>query len=93
MSVYLITALFLQSFLLAFILLISIYTVVIFFNAINPFFDILTVFLYIRCVFISYLLLISGDIEQNPGPKSTKNLSICHWNIGSIPTNNFFKLS
>ena len=59
----------------------------------NPFFDILTVFLYIRCVFISYLLFISTDIKQNPGPKRNSSLSICHWNIGSIPTNNFFKLS
>ena len=37
----------------------------------------------------------SGDIEENPGPKpnSCDCLSICHWNLNSIPAHNFIKLS
>ena len=35
----------------------------------------------------------SGDIEQNPGPKSNsfQSFSICHWN--SISAHNFFQIS
>ena len=33
----------------------------------------------------------SGDIVQNPGPKSNsrQSVSICHWNLNSISTHNF----
>ena len=36
----------------------------------------------------------SGDIETNPGPVSTnlQSLSICHWNLNSITTENFIKI-
>ena len=36
----------------------------------------------------------SGDIELNPGPKhkQDQSLSICHWNLNSIPAHNFQKL-
>ena len=36
----------------------------------------------------------SGDIEVNPGPKHKQyqSLSICHWNLNSIPAHNFQKL-
>ena len=36
----------------------------------------------------------SGDIELKPGPKhkQDQNLSICHWNLNSIPAHNFQKL-
>ena len=45
-----------------------------------------------------YLILTkrSGDIEQNPGPKSnsSQSFSICHWNlINSIFPHNFIKIS
>ena len=38
---------------------------------------------------------LSGDIKENPGlqPKSCDSLSICHWNLNSIPAHNFIKLS
>ena len=38
-------------------------------------------------------ILRSGDIESNPGPRSSycESLSICHWNLGSLSTNNFIK--
>ena len=37
----------------------------------------------------------SGDIEMNPGPKpsSCNKFYICHWNLNSISTDNFIKLS
>ena len=36
----------------------------------------------------------SCDIELNPGPKhkQDQSLSICHWNLNSIPAHNFQKL-
>ena len=38
---------------------------------------------------------ISGDIEENPGRQSKpcSSLSICHWNLNSIPAHNFIKMS
>ena len=46
-------------------------------------------------LFIQYfLLIICGDIETNPGPSNdAKSLSICHWNLNGISTQNFIKLS
>ena len=37
----------------------------------------------------------SGDIELNPGPKSNscENVSLCHWNLSSIPAHNFSNVS
>ena len=44
-----------------------------------------------------YLILTkrSGDIEQNPGPKSDpcQSFSICHWNLNSISAHYFIKIS
>lgn len=39
------------------------------------------------------LLLLCGDIEINPGPKNSYNLSVCHWNLNSIAAHNFSKLT
>ena len=41
------------------------------------------------------VLLLSGDIEMNPGPlASNRNtLSFCHWNLNSILTENFVRVS
>ena len=37
------------------------------------------------------MIKISGDIELNPGPKQKQDqsLSICHWNLNSIPAHSF----
>ena len=45
-------------------------------------------------VFIN-LILLCGDIEENPGPKTKPdgNLSVCHWNVNSIPSHNFQKIA
>ena len=41
------------------------------------------------------LVLLSGDVEINLGPKRTpkENLSICHWNLNSPSAHNYVKLS
>ena len=43
----------------------------------------------------SILIILSGDIEKNPGPKfsSCDKFSICHWNLNSISAHNFIKIS
>ena len=46
--------------------------------------------------FLSLLLILSNDIELNPGPKkdsSKRNFSLAHWNLNSIAAQNFVKLS
>ena len=41
------------------------------------------------------LILLSGDVDINPGPTRTSkaNLSICHLNLNSISAHNYIKLS
>ena len=41
------------------------------------------------------MILLSGDIETNPGPKpiSGQSFSICHWNLNSISVHNYTKIS
>ena len=51
---------------------------------------------YIYHVWLYSLAIeLSGDIEENPGPKpnSCDWLSICHWNLNSISAHSFIKLS
>ena len=51
---------------------------------------------YIHYVWLySLAIKLSGDIEENPGPKanSCDCLSICHWNLNSICAHNFIILS
>ncbi len=45
--------------------------------------------------FIRLSLLISGDIEINPGPEKPccQDISLCHWNLNGIAANNFVKIS
>ena len=45
----------------------------------------LTLLLKIAKLF-KLLLLLDGNVHKNPGP-----LSICHWNLGGFPTDNFLK--
>ena len=43
---------------------------------------------------ISILIYLSGDIEINPGPVTnySQGFKICHWNLNSLPTDNFIKI-
>ena len=58
-------------------------------------------FVYMSWSFLFHVWLVlirtkwSGDIEQNPWPKpnSCQSFSISHWNLNSILTHNFIKLS
>ena len=44
--------------------------------------------------FKKFTLLLSGDIESNPGPpKADKVFSVCHWNLNGIAANSFAKIS
>ena len=54
------------------------------------------VILLIHLIWLHGLMIkISGDIELNPGrkQKQDQSLSICHWNLNSIPAHNFQKLA
>ena len=44
--------------------------------------------------FRPFLILLSGDIETNPGPKpvSGQSFSICHWNLNSISAHTYTKI-
>ena len=44
--------------------------------------------------FLLSILLISGDVERNPGPNfvSKESFSICHWNLISITAHNYAKI-
>ena len=46
-------------------------------------------------LYIFILLKSRGDIELNPGPRKlkTNSLSVCHWNLNSLCTHNFSKLT
>ena len=52
--------------------------------------------LYANCFWLDKIVLkLSGDIEENPGPKpiSNQSFSICHWNLNSISAHNYIKVS
>ena len=59
---------------------------------------VLVIYMLVIYVFPAWLYLIltkrSGDIEQNPRPKSNscQSFSICHWNLNSISAHNFIKI-
>ena len=42
---------------------------------------------------IQLLIVCSGDIEVNPGPKIKSQLSFCHWNLNGLSAHNFVKVS
>ena len=42
---------------------------------------------------IQLLLICSGDIEINPGPKTKNQISFCHWNLNGLAAHNFTKVS
>ena len=43
---------------------------------------------------VGTMIFLSGDIEKNPGPiiNYAQGFKICHWNLNSIPTDNFVKI-
>ena len=52
--------------------------------------------LYLRYIWLySILVKLSGDVEEKSGlkPKPCQSFSICHWNVNSVSTHNFSKVS
>ena len=43
--------------------------------------------------FVSLLLLRSGDIEINPGPKKSSVIKFCHWNLNGLAAHDFLQVS
>ncbi len=43
-------------------------------------------------IIIFFCLLLSGDIEVNPGPERKTTLSVCHWNLNSVWVDDFTKI-
>ena len=51
--------------------------------------------IYVHHIWLSLTIIrLSGDIEENPGPKCISNQSffICHWNLNSITAHNYLKI-
>ena len=58
--------------------------------------------LYVVCIYLLsvkwlykiFLILLSGDVEINPGPRrnTDETFSICHWNLNSLLAYNYNKL-
>ena len=43
---------------------------------------------------IELLLILSGDVEQNPAPEKEKSqITFCHWNLNGLMAHNFIKVS
>ena len=40
-----------------------------------------------------HLLILCGDMEQNPGPKDKKDFPLCNWNLNSLAAQDFAKFS
>ena len=50
--------------------------------------------IYLYIIFLVYLILQSGDVEENPGDRlNIKNLKLCHWNLNSIQADDFIKIT
>ena len=39
-----------------------------------------------------HLLLLSGDIEVNPGKKRSSNIKLCHWSLNGLAAHDFIKV-
>ena len=52
------------------------------------------ILLILKLLFLSILIMLCGDAEINPGPKtiSQQGFSVCHWNLNSIFLHNFAKI-
>ena len=60
----------------------------------DPFIIFTWIFTFFYNVFLSILILKTGDIELNPGPQkhSHSYFSCCHWNVNSLATENYSKV-
>ena len=42
-------------------------------------------------IILASVILLVNDVHNNPGPVTNKNLNICYWNFGGLPTGNVLK--
>ena len=54
--------------------------------------DYMLTIMYLLSNFKHLLLLLSGDIEVNPGPKRSSNIKFGHWNINGVAAHDFIKV-
>ena len=54
---------------------------------------IITICNSITSILKTQVLLISGDIETNPGPKILSAIKFCHWNLNRLPAQDFVKVA
>ena len=50
-------------------------------------------FICTSCIWNKILLIRSGDVELNPGPKKSSSLSFFHWNLNGVAAHDFAKIS
>ena len=64
------------------------------FSAFAMFYVICIYLLSVKWLYRIFLILLSGDVEINPGPKrnTDETFSICHWNLNSLLAYNYNKL-
>ena len=78
---HLVMAIFLNKILSIFICLFSIYISLTFYIVFNPLLCLSIIIFYYQYIFISYFLLICGDIEPKHGDVNKDHLSISHWKL------------
>ena len=49
-------------------------------------------YLFFDTIFSKILLVISGDIETNPGPRKSSPIKFCHRNLNSLAVHDFIKV-
>ena len=52
----------------------------------------ITICISITSILKTQVLLISGDIETNPGPKILSTFKFCHWNLNGLAAHDFVKV-
>ena len=53
---------------------------------------IITIYISITSILTTQVLLKSGDIETNPGPKKSSAIKFCHWNLNRLAAHGFVKV-
>ena len=53
---------------------------------------VITICISITSILKTQVLLISGDIETNPGPKKSSAIKFCHWNLNGLAAHDFVKV-
>ena len=49
-------------------------------------------YLFFDIIFSKILLVNSGDIETNPGPRKSSSIKFCHWNLNGLAAHDFIKV-